>query len=128
VGLPYLRARSQDYFERLGGGQDPDAVSEYPPEMAVTKVNHQTYSGECRSTAHVPLPPQSQRAFKLIYPYANLAMDLTFLGYDLAYLFERSDAYRPWHSWLGLRIERRGPDDETVSEDRARSLHQCLSR
>ncbi len=61
---------------------------------------------------------QSERAFKLIYPYANLALDLTFLGYDLAYLFDRSDSYRPWHRWLGLRIERRGPANEQVGFSR----------
>ncbi|WWD20467.1 hypothetical protein CI109_104943 [Kwoniella shandongensis] len=92
VGLPYLRARTQDYYERLGGGRDEDDIMEdVPTGMAVTK---------------------GQRAFKLLYPYINLGIDLTFLGYDIAYLFDKSDSYRPWHRWLGLRVARRGPDDE----------------
>lgn len=30
-------------------------------------------------------------------------------------MFDRTDSYRPWHRWLGLRIGRRGPDDDEVS-------------
>lgn len=30
-------------------------------------------------------------------------------------MFDRTDSYRPWHRWLGLRIGRRGPDDDQVS-------------
>ena len=99
VGVPYLRARAQDYYIRLGGGQDPENL---PPDTIVpaTRV--------CRS--HHPSepadPPQSQRLFKRLYPYLNLTLDLTFLSYDLAYLFIRTDHYRPWHRLLGVHIER----------------------
>jgi hypothetical protein len=30
-------------------------------------------------------------------------------------MFDPTDSYRPWHRWLGLRIGRRGPDDDEVS-------------
>lgn len=50
-----------------------------------------------------------------MYPYLNLSFDLSLLAYDVAYMFDRTDSYRPWHRWLGLRIGRRGPDDDEVS-------------
>ena len=45
--------------------------------------------------------------FKTVYPYLNLGLDLGLLGHDIAYLFEKTDSYRPWHRWLGVRVERR---------------------
>jgi hypothetical protein len=50
-----------------------------------------------------------------MYPWANLALDVSLLGYDLAYLFDKTPYYRPWHKWLGLQVERRGPPDQDVS-------------
>ncbi|WVQ84852.1 hypothetical protein IAT38_007009 [Cryptococcus sp. DSM 104549] len=90
VGVPYLRARLQDYYERMGGGID-EMTGEDLPSGAVSR---------------------SQKVFRKVYPYANLALDVTFLGYDIAYLFEKTNSYRPWHTWLGLRVTRRGPEDE----------------
>lgn len=108
MGLPYVRARAQDYFERLGGGQAGEVDGE-SQGAAVTVVGWsptaQPAFTECT---------QPQRLFKRIYPYANLALDMTFLSYDVAYLFGKTDAYRPWHRWLDLTIERRIPEPEMV--------------
>jgi peroxin-12 len=30
VGLPYLKAKAQDYYERIGGGVDSDLFSDSP--------------------------------------------------------------------------------------------------
>ncbi|OCF73354.1 hypothetical protein I204_06586 [Kwoniella mangroviensis CBS 8886] len=94
VGLPYVRARAQDHFESLGGGGSTNEVGEEDRRRAVTK---------------------RQRIFKLIYPYLSLGVDLTFLGYDLAFLFEKTNYPRPWHEWLGLKVICRGPEDEPES-------------
>lgn len=58
---------------------------------------------------------QIQRTFRLVYPYLNLGLDLSLLSYDIAYLFDKTDNYRPWHTWLGLRMERKGMDDMVSS-------------
>lgn len=60
---------------------------------------------------------QPQRLFKAVYPFVNLGIDLTFLGYDLAYLFNKTDHYRPWHRVLGLRIQRRGHEDDDIPDN-----------
>jgi peroxin-12 len=52
-----------------------------------------------------------QRVYKAVYPYVNLGLDLSLLSYDIAYLFDKTDNYRPWHTWLNLRIERKGVDE-----------------
>ncbi|WWC73836.1 uncharacterized protein I206_107808 [Kwoniella pini CBS 10737] len=93
VGLPYLRARAQDYFESLGGG-DVNERNEEDRGIAITRT---------------------QKAFKVLYPYLSLGLDLTFLGYDLAFLFEKINYPRPWHKWLGLKVIRKGPEDEIES-------------
>lgn len=46
VGLPYVRARAQDYFERLGGGQAGDTDGE-APGAAVTVVIHPAGTSRC---------------------------------------------------------------------------------
>ncbi|KAL7424563.1 ubiquitin-protein ligase peroxin 12 [Cryptotrichosporon argae] len=89
VGVPYARARAQDLYERLGG-RDVEAA------------------GTGRGTLSLSEP---EKAYRTLYPYANLALDLALLSYDVGYLFRRT-AYRPWHTWLGVRIERRADEPE----------------
>jgi len=102
VGLPYIRTKAQQYFETLRN--EDDSAS---PETTVSLlVNVAETEG------------QTQQTYKRIYPYLNLGLDLSLLSYDIAYLFDKTDSYRPWHTWLGLRIERKGPD-ETVSTRRS---------
>ncbi|WVF68357.1 hypothetical protein IAT40_003122 [Kwoniella sp. CBS 6097] len=92
VGVPYIRARGQDYFERLGGAGGDEDEDGGERGVAVTRP---------------------QRAYKTLYPYVNAGVDLVFLGYDIAYLFEKTNHYRPWHRWLGIQVSRRGPEDDT---------------
>ena len=54
---------------------------------------------------------QFDQGFRKLYPYVNLGLDVGLLGYDIAYLFDKTDKYRPWHRWLGLQVQRKGPDD-----------------
>lgn len=49
---------------------------------------------------------QSQHIFKLLYPYFNLLLDISFLGYDIAYLFSKTTYWRPWYLLLNLHISR----------------------
>ncbi|OCF39681.1 hypothetical protein I317_06536 [Kwoniella heveanensis CBS 569] len=100
VGLPYVRARGQDYFERLGGGQGGAADEDGGERgLAATKT---------------------ERVYKTLYPYVNAGVDLVFLGYDIAYLFEKTNSYRPWHRWLDIQVSRRGPEDDV--DDNSGSL------
>jgi len=52
-----------------------------------------------------------RRLFKAVYPYANTIFELWLLMWNIAYLFDKTPAYRPWLNWLGLDIRRLGVED-----------------
>jgi len=49
--------------------------------------------------------------FKKVYPYLNLSFEVLLLVHNVAYLFDRTAAYRPWLNWIGIDIRRLGADD-----------------
>ncbi|KIY34203.1 peroxin-12 [Cryptococcus gattii E566] len=106
VGLPYVRTRAQDYFERLSGIGNDEIQLDDDGEVRARSLN------------------KSQHIFKLLYPYLNLLLDISFLGYDIAYLFSKTSYWRPWYQLLNLRISRAGfpsppsPLDTTISSSR----------
>ena len=50
VGLPYLRAKAQDYFEALGGGVDHEVLDEDAHNRQARSVNNEV--GACFGTGH----------------------------------------------------------------------------
>lgn len=56
----------------------------------------------------------------------NAAVDICFLLYNIAYLFEKTPYYRPWLSWIGVDIRRLGIDDLVSWRDMA-ALHSLLT-
>ncbi|KAJ7591395.1 cyclin-dependent protein kinase inhibitor [Mycena floridula] len=98
VGLPYLRAKAQDYYEELGGGLDADVMgSDLDP-------------GQIRT-----LRGSLRRGFKRIYPWLSLTFEGWLLVYNVAYLFDRTPFYRPWLAWIGVDLRRLGIEDFTRS-------------
>lgn len=84
VGLPYVRARLDDMYDRWSTQNDPElALADQGPPLS-----------------------RGQRVFVQLYPVAVTAFETTLLAYDVAYLFEKTEFFRPWHRWLGVRIER----------------------
>ncbi|KAJ7162538.1 cyclin-dependent protein kinase inhibitor [Mycena crocata] len=97
VGVPYLRAKAQDYYEELGGGVSSDIDDEQAaPQRALTDP---TFKGLFR------------RIFKTIYPWLNRSFELWLLICNIAYLFDQTPFYRPWLSWIGIDLRRLGVDD-----------------
>ncbi|KAF8342036.1 Pex12 amino terminal region-domain-containing protein [Cantharellus anzutake] len=114
VGIPYLRAKAQDYYEQLGGGVDPELMEE-PPAARRLRVSEQTLGNRLR------------RLFKAVYPWANGAYELWLLGYNVAYLFDKTTFYRPWLSWIGVDMKRMGADDYQLMEGKATQALQGQS-
>lgn len=54
---------------------------------------------------------RTQDAYKLVYPYANTLYELMLLGYNVAYIFEKTASYRPWLQWLNVDIRRLSAHD-----------------
>ncbi|KAJ7047678.1 cyclin-dependent protein kinase inhibitor [Mycena alexandri] len=92
VGVPYLRAKAQDYYEELGGGVNSDVDDQ--PHRRVTRD-----------------PGLSRRIFKAIYPWLNTSFELWLLVCNIAYLFDQTPFYRPWLSWMGIDLRRLGVED-----------------
>ncbi|KAI9000930.1 Pex12 amino terminal region-domain-containing protein [Trametes punicea] len=94
VGLPYVRAKAQDYFEELGGGVQTEILedSRQAPE-------DESWKGRVK------------KAYKAAYPWLNTSFEIWLLVYNVAYLFERTAYYRPWLSWVGVDLRRVSADD-----------------
>ncbi|KAG6850051.1 hypothetical protein H0H93_001867 [Arthromyces matolae] len=99
VGIPYLRAKAQDYYEELGGGLSADVLDENIGTRQMQALTENTIKGRLK------------RGFKATYPYLNLSYEVWLLLYNMAYLFDRSPFYRPWLSWMGIDLRRLGSED-----------------
>ncbi|KAF8211453.1 cyclin-dependent protein kinase inhibitor [Mycena galopus ATCC 62051] len=88
VGVPYLRAKAQDYYEELGGGISSDVDG-----------------------PRVSSDPGWRRIFKAAYPWLNTSFELWLLVCNIAYLFGQTPFYRPWLSWIDIDLRRLGAED-----------------
>ncbi|KAF8897215.1 Pex12 amino terminal region-domain-containing protein [Infundibulicybe gibba] len=99
VGLPYLRARAQDYYEELGGGISADLLDEGVNSRQSRALSEESLSGIFR------------RGFKSMYPWINTSYEFWLLAWNISYLFDQTPFYRPWLSWMGVDLRRLGADD-----------------
>ncbi|KDN50009.1 hypothetical protein RSAG8_01345, partial [Rhizoctonia solani AG-8 WAC10335] len=103
VGIPYLRAKAHQYYEDFGGGVDPALIE-----------------GVSRPSSRQPtLVDKFKNAYKSIYPWMNLSMELWQLAHSLGYLFDKTPFYRPWLAWMGIDIRRLGSADYAMPQKSA---------
>ncbi|KAG5716083.1 Ankyrin repeat protein nuc-2 [Termitomyces sp. T112] len=107
VGVPYLRAKAQDYYEELGGGVDTDVLDENIGTRQLQALTENTWKARLK------------RSFKVVYPWLNVSFELWLLSYNMAYLFDRKPFYRPWLSWIGVDLRRLGSEDFRVAASAA---------
>ena len=93
VGLPYLGAKLDDWWERNGGGVDDGLFAFEAPD-------------EATRTSKVLV-----ELFKRTYPYAKTAWHVSLLGYNIAYLFDKTPYWRPWLALMRVDIRRMGAGD-----------------
>ncbi|KAG7448928.1 uncharacterized protein BT62DRAFT_979053 [Guyanagaster necrorhizus] len=99
VGVPYLRAKAQDYFEDLGGGISSDILNDGADLLQVRMLTDQSFKGWLR------------RTYKTLYPWCNAVFEVWLLAYNVAYLFDQTPFYRPWLAWMGVDLRRLGIED-----------------
>ncbi|KAJ2933452.1 hypothetical protein H1R20_g3630, partial [Candolleomyces eurysporus] len=99
IGIPYVRAKMQDYFEELGGGISSDVMEESMDTRQIQMLTDQSLRGRFR------------RAFKRLYPWLNMSFEGWLLIYNISYLFNQTPAYRPWLNWIGVDLRRLGIED-----------------
>ncbi|KAF8591566.1 hypothetical protein K439DRAFT_1326978 [Ramaria rubella] len=105
VGVPYIRAKAQDYYEQLGGGLDSDILN-----IDVTGSSPSAPESQLRVRC-LSWPNRLRKLFKLLYPWANTSFELWLVAWNVAYLFDKTSFYRPWLSWIGVDLRRLGTDD-----------------
>ncbi|KAF8974684.1 cyclin-dependent protein kinase inhibitor [Flammula alnicola] len=132
VGVPYIRAKAQDYFEALGGGLSSDVLDEGLDARQI-----QALADEARIFLILSFKGRFRRAFKALYPYLNTTTELWLLMWNIAYLFDKTPSYRPWLSWIGVDVRRLGIEDfraasfaaqKKLSTDTRRSLLARIRR
>ncbi|KAI0310671.1 Pex12 amino terminal region-domain-containing protein [Amylostereum chailletii] len=110
VGIPYLRAKAQDYYEDLGGGIDSD-ILEDGGGRHIRALTEETFKGRLR------------RAYKALYPWINMSYEAWLLAHNVAYLFDKTPFYRPWLSWIGVDLRRLGIDDYRLAAMAAQKVN-----
>ncbi|KAG6378418.1 cyclin-dependent protein kinase inhibitor [Boletus reticuloceps] len=99
VALPYLRAKTHDYYEQLGGGVSLDMLEDAGDGRRIQTLTDDSLAGRWR------------RAYKKIFPCVNTSFELWLLACNVAYLFEHTPFYRPWLAWIGVDLRRLNADD-----------------
>ncbi|KAF8076069.1 cyclin-dependent protein kinase inhibitor [Lyophyllum atratum] len=125
VGVPYLRAKAQDYYEELGGGVSSDVLDEEMGTRQAQALTEDTFKARLK------------RGFKAAYPWLNTSFEVWLLVCNMAYLFDRTPFYRPWLSWIGVDLRRLGSEDfraaalaaqAKVSPDKRRGIIAWIRR
>ncbi|KAJ1311287.1 hypothetical protein OPQ81_009785 [Rhizoctonia solani] len=71
------------------------------------------------SSRQQTLADKLKNAYKSLYPWMNLSMELWQLAHSLGYLFDKTPFYRPWLAWMGVDIRRLGSADYALSQKSA---------
>ncbi|CAE6456532.1 unnamed protein product [Rhizoctonia solani] len=100
VGIPYLRAKAHQYYEDFGGGVDPALIEGAPRPLSRPQT----------------LVDKLKNAYKSVYPWINLSMEIWQLAHSLGYLFDKTPFYRPWLAWMGVDIRRLGSADYVTDD------------
>ncbi|EDR14195.1 uncharacterized protein LACBIDRAFT_182157 [Laccaria bicolor S238N-H82] len=115
VGVPYVRAKAQDYFEELGGGVAADILDSEVDGRQIRETTDQVLKLNS-------LLEKFRRGFKAVYPWINAGFEGWLLLWNVAYLFDQRPVHRPWLSWIGLDIRRLGVDDFVSSRFTKKTL------
>lgn len=124
VGLPYIRAKAQDYYEALGGGADHDVFDEDAQRRQARSLSEEVRG--CKAHASILLTAllmktvatRLRRLYKQVYPWLNTGFEVWLLICNVAYLFDKTPYYRPWLRWAGVDIRRLGMDDMVRLDER----------
>ncbi|PWZ02708.1 hypothetical protein BCV70DRAFT_196957 [Testicularia cyperi] len=107
VGLPYLGAKLDDYWESIGGGVSSSAnlFGDDPSNDRQFRDREEQLNRITRIRESV------KNAFRQGYPYAKTLYQLWLLTYNVRYLFDKTPFWRPWLHLMRVDIRRIGPND-----------------
>jgi len=104
IGIPYIRSKLDDLYERLGGGVESDLFNDRPHADSRQIEAH-------RSNRLVRARKRLASVFKILWPYISKSYEYVLLAYNIGYLFDKTPYYRPWLHWLGIDLRRMSEQD-----------------
>ena len=125
IGLPYLSAKLNDYWEHIGGGVDDDSddiFGDAQPRAAASSLSR------TRETRWQRAKRQFEDAFRKGYPYAQVLWQLWMLKYNIGYLFGQSPYWRPWLRLLRVDVRRVQGDEQPLVATASRALPALTER
>ncbi|RKP10482.1 Pex12 amino terminal region-domain-containing protein [Thamnocephalis sphaerospora] len=96
VGLPYLKLKLDEAFDKTRGGAAAELFGEDEDET--------------------PLRRRAVRVFRVVYPWINAGYHGATLAYHIAYLYDRTRFYSPWLHLQGIEVRRMSMQDYEASE------------
>lgn len=117
MGIPYVRSKMQDLYERLGGGLDPEMMTEgqgdnmYRVRPALRGPTTTNPRSSAKITPRRRIGIILSWMFKALYPWVNLAYEVGTVGYDIAFAFGRTRWWRWWMALVGVEVVRSGAGD-----------------
>ncbi|KAF3209605.1 ubiquitin-protein ligase peroxin 12, partial [Orbilia oligospora] len=107
VGVPYLKRKLDDLYEINAGGAAHNLFTNYRPREEEPDEN---------ATATEKIMYKLKIGFRKAYPVINAAYYLSMLGFNLAYLFNKSYYHTPFDYMVGLRMRRLTEADHRAYE------------
>ncbi|KAJ2743093.1 ubiquitin-protein ligase peroxin 12 [Coemansia sp. BCRC 34301] len=123
VGLPLAKARLDQYYEKVSGGEaarllgSAFAQAEQSESQSSSGTNASSMSGFRRLLVSWRL--SLKRLFKLYYPHANFVYHAATALYYVAYMFDRTNYNSPWLHILGLQVRRLTAADYRAMDERS---------
>ncbi|KAJ2321067.1 ubiquitin-protein ligase peroxin 12, partial [Coemansia sp. RSA 2681] len=119
VGLPLAKARLDQYYEKVSGG---DAARLLGSAFAQTEQSgyQSPDAGDASGLRRrlVSWRLGLKRLFKLYYPHANFIYHAATALYYIAYMFDRTNYNSPWLHILGLQVRRLSAADYRAMNER----------
>ncbi|CAG8536999.1 523_t:CDS:2 [Paraglomus brasilianum] len=103
VGLPYVKAKLDDLYERLGGGIEAQLLGDDSDE--------EDYEDTSQMNRSDRLISYFKRGFKRWYPWINFLYHSSIWIFVVAYLAEKTRYHSPWLKLLGIEVRRMSLQD-----------------
>ncbi|KAI5801566.1 Pex12 amino terminal region-domain-containing protein [Peziza echinospora] len=118
VGVPYLKRKLDDAYEIHAGGAAASLFGSSYRQRDRLREN---------ATLREKLIYYIKIVFRKIYPIINAAYYISMLGFNLAYLFDKSHYHTPFHFLIKLRMRRLNEADHRAHDlASSRSRHPGL--
>ncbi|KAF3903011.1 hypothetical protein ABW20_dc0109027 [Dactylellina cionopaga] len=107
VGVPYIKRKLDDLYEIHAGGAAQSLFTNYRPREEELDEN---------ATTTERVMHKMKIGFRKAYPVINAAYYLSMLGFNLAYLFNKTHYHTPFDFLVGLRMRRLTEADHRAYE------------